>query len=63
MKLDEYVKQTLLDITNGVNEAQIASKLHIAPGYAENEVITTPQMVAFEIVVSVSKEAGGGIRV
>jgi len=63
MKLDEYVKRTLLDITKGVTEAQKVSQLHIAPGFVENEAIITPQMVAFEIAVTVNKEAGGGINV
>jgi len=63
MKLDEYVKQTLLDITNGVAAAQKETHLFIAPGFMEGEVKTAPQMVTFEIVVSVNKEAGGGISV
>jgi len=63
MKLDEYVKQTLLDITNGVTEAQKASQLFIAPGYIENQKVTEPQMVSFEVVVAVSKNAAGGIKV
>lgn len=63
MKLDEYVKQTLLDITNGVEQAQREALLYIAPGTVEGEVRTEPQMVRFEVVVTVSKEAGGGISV
>ena len=63
MKLDEFVKQTLLDITNGVAEAQNQAKLYIAPGHVENKKLTAPQMVKFEVAVTVSKEAGGGISV
>lgn len=63
MKLDEFVKQTLLDITKGVTEAQKASLLHIAPGTVENEVVKTPSTVQFEVEVTVSKEATGGISV
>jgi len=63
MKLDEYVKQTLLDITKGVTEVQKALQLHIAPGTVENEVVTSPQMVSFEIAATVSKEAAGSISV
>ena len=63
MKLDEYVKQTLLDITKGVNEARDSSKLNIAPGYVEGAAQTKPQMVSFEIAVTVNKDAGGGINV
>lgn len=63
MKLEDFVKQTLLDITNGVSEAQKASKLWIAPGQVEGQPQLTPQMVAFEVAVTVSKEGGGGINV
>ena len=45
MKLDEYVKQTLMDITNGVSEAQKESQLYIAPGFVENQKVVAPQMV------------------
>lgn len=63
MKLDEFVKQTLLDITNGVANAQSEAKLFIAPGYVESKKLVAPQMVKFEVAVTVSKEAGGGISV
>ena len=51
MKLDEYVKQTLLDITNGVAEAQSESQLFIAPGRIDQDSVTSPQMVSFELPV------------
>jgi hypothetical protein len=63
MKLDEYVKQTLLDITKGVSEAKNQSELWIAPGYVDGEKVFSAQLVAFEIAVTVSKEGGGGIQV
>ena len=63
MKLDEYVKQTLLDITNGVAAAQKETLLYIAPGLVENERLTSAQLVKFEVGVTVAKEASGGIRV
>jgi hypothetical protein len=63
MKLEDFVKQTLLDITNGVAEAQKSSKLWIAPGKVEGQAQLSPQMVAFEVAVTVSKEGGGGISV
>jgi hypothetical protein len=63
MKLDEFVKQTLLDITNGVAEAQLSTKLYIAPGFVENQKLTSAQMVKFEVAVTVSKETGGGIKI
>jgi hypothetical protein len=63
VKLDEFVKQTLLDITNGVAQAQAEAKLWIAPGMVEGEPRNTPQMVSFEIAVTVNKEGSGGVSV
>jgi len=63
MKLDEYVKQTLLDISNGVASAQNTAQHMIAPRIISNVELTTPQMVSFEVAITVSKEAGGGITV
>ena len=51
MKLDEYFRQTLLDITKGVSAAQTQSSLWIAPGYFNGENVSEPQMVSFEIAV------------
>ena len=63
MKLDEFVKQTLLDITNAVADAQGQAQLFIAPGSVEGRKLETPQMISFEVVVTTSKEAGGGISI
>ena len=63
MKLDEYVKQTLIDITNGVVAAQQETLLYIAPGTVESEQIISPSFVKLEVAVTVSKDANGGISV
>jgi len=63
MKLQEFVKQTLLDIGNGVSDAQNASPLWIAPGLVEGKKVTEPQYVSFEIAVTINKEGGGSISV
>lgn len=63
MKLEEFVTRTLLDITNSVWEARKSSHLAIAPGYVEGTSIVEPQMINFEVAVTTSKEAGGGISV
>jgi hypothetical protein len=47
MKLDEFVKQTLLDITNGVAAAQEETLLYIAPGHVEDKKQTEAQNVQF----------------
>ena len=63
MKLEDFVKQTLLDITNGVANAQKEALLYVASGTVENETQTEPQFVKFEVVVTVNQAAGGGIQV
>lgn len=63
MKLDEFVKQTLLDITNGVVAAQETSKLWIAPGYINGKIIEQAHDVKFEVSVTVATEGGGGIKI
>lgn len=63
MKLEEFVKQTLLDITNGVAAAQEETKLFIAPGVVEGKKVTASQNVSFEIAVTVTGEGNGSISV
>lgn len=63
MKLEEFVKQTLMDITNGVFNAQSESPSSIAPGIVEGVKMTKPQLISFEVAVTTSKEGGGGINI
>lgn len=63
MKLKDFVKQTLVDITNGVSEAQQGAPLWIAPGRVEGEIVTSPQMVFFEVAVTTNTEGSGEISV
>ena len=63
MNLDKFVEQTLLNITNGVARAQEKSLLYIAPGRVEGKIREEGQQVSFEVVVTTSSEAGGGIKI
>lgn len=63
MKLDEFVKQSLLDITNGVVEAQKQSMPCIAPGSISGKSIEQAHNMKFEASVTVSIEDGGRIKV
>ena len=63
MKIDDYVAQTLVDISKGVERAKKEALVGIAPGYVDGEKVFSEQLVTFEIVTTVSKEAGGGIQV
>lgn len=63
MKLDEYIEQTLIDISKGVSEAKKKALVGIAPGYVDGEKVFSAQLIKFEIVVTVEKEGSGGIQV
>jgi len=63
MKLDEFVKQSLLDITKGVADAQETSLLYVASGYVNKIRQDGAQNVKFEVAVTVNAEGGGGISV
>jgi hypothetical protein len=63
MRLEDFVRQTLLDITNAVSDAQAKSRIWIAPGYVDGEKVYALQPVNFDVAVTVSKEGGGGIQV
>ena len=63
MTLEEFVKRTLLEITNGVSAAQLESLVYIAPGTVENETVLEPSLVNFEVSVTVNEDAGGAITI
>ena len=63
MKLDDFVKQALLDITNGVAAAQEETKLFIAPGVIAGQELADGQSVIFEVAVTLNSSGGGGISV
>ena len=63
MKLDEYVEQTLVDISKGVAEAKKKAMVGIAPGYVDGEKVFSAQMIKFEILVTTEKEGSGGVSV
>ena len=63
MDLKDFVRDTLLSITEGVSEAQAKSKLFIAPGTVEGKANLEPQNVTFDVLVVTGIEAGAGIKV
>ena len=63
MKIDEYVAQTLIDISKGVARAKKEALVGIAPGYVDGEKVFKEQLVTFEIVTTVSHEGGGSVSV
>ncbi len=63
MKLDEFVKETLILISSGIEGAQREAVHSIAPGRVDDEIVEEHQTVSFEVAVTVSKDAGGGISV
>ena len=63
MKLDEFVERALLDVANGVLKAQLQSPYWIAPGRVMGKLQTEPQFVDFDVSITTSSEAGGGLTV
>ena len=63
MKLDKFITNALIDITNGIVEAQKQSQLHIAPGSINGKPMLEPHSVKFDLRVAVSREGGGSIDV
>src|SRR5690606_38096003 len=59
MKIDEYVAQTLIDISKGVARAKKDTLIGIAPGYVDGEKVFKEQLVSFEIATTVANEGGG----
>ncbi|MEM9395813.1 MAG: hypothetical protein AAGA38_18305 [Pseudomonadota bacterium] len=59
MNVKDFVKRTLLEITDGVAEAQSKSQLFIAPGMIDGQPAGGAQFVKFEISVAVNKEGNG----
>lgn len=57
--LKSFVKQALLDITNGVDEARNESPVNIAPGYVEGKLQVDAQHIEFDVAVSVEREEKG----
>lgn len=66
MKLEDFVTQTLLDITRGVDKAQKNAPSWIAPGHVIGQTkkeILDPQYISFDVAVTTSKEGGTSINV
>jgi len=61
ISLHDFVKQTLLDITNAVYDARRKAPLSIAPGYVEGKKQLQPQMIesAVQVVASEEKTQNG----
>ena len=52
-----------MSVTEGVFEAKNDAKFWIAPGFVEGNKILEPQLIQFEVGVTVSKEGNGHITV
>ncbi len=63
MKLEKYIEQAILDITNGVAAAQKQSYHWIAPGSLNGKKISDHSSIEFEIAVTVNGEGSGSIDV
>lgn len=63
MTLDEYIEKSLIAIAAGVTNAQQKANVTIAPASIEGKPNFEPQLVKFEVEVTTTKDAGGGINV
>jgi hypothetical protein len=61
--IKDFVRETLIQIVQGVDEARVKSDISIAPAYVEGELKTEGSQVHFEIAVTTSKEVDGGLKV
>jgi hypothetical protein len=57
VKISEFVKEALLEITKGVREAYLEADVTIAAGHIDGKPILTPSEVSFEIFVEVSEQS------
>lgn len=63
MDLKDFVKKALIDITGAIEEAKASSHLAIAPGYVQQNPVTEPQFIEFDVattVVEASNTSGSG---
>lgn len=63
MKLKDYVKEVLLDVSSAVYEAKHEAEIAIAPGSMNDKLNMEPQFVSFSVSVTTNKEGSGGIDV
>ncbi|MDP3426013.1 MAG: hypothetical protein Q8S17_01365 [Humidesulfovibrio sp.] len=63
MRLRDFIKQTLLDITQGVEQAQGEASVWIAPGRVMGKEQLEPSFVSFETAVTISKDGAANIEI
>ncbi|MCV6597340.1 MAG: hypothetical protein OIF40_09695 [Mangrovicoccus sp.] len=63
MKVGDFIRETLLEIIRGVEEAGEQSSTAIAPSSIDEENTREKTSVNFEIQVLVDSKASGGLRV
>jgi hypothetical protein len=63
MRLKDFIKQTLLDITQGVEQAQGEASVWIAPGRVMGKEQLEPLFVSFETAVTISKDGAANIEI
>lgn len=62
MELKDFIEKSLLEILDGVREAQ-KKDIAVAPSSIEGKPIWTERLVNFDIQVAVDKSGTGGIKV
>ena len=61
--IKDFVRDTLLQIVEGVDEARERSKITIAPSFVDGILQNEGSQVRFDLAITTSREADGGIKV
>jgi len=61
--IKDFVRDALLQIVQGVDEARDRSDVSIARSFVEGELRTEGSQVHFELAITTSKEVDGGLKV
>lgn len=61
--IKDFVRDALLQIVGGVDEAREQTDVSIAPSVVEGELQTDASQVRFELSITTSKEVEGGLKV
>jgi hypothetical protein len=63
MKVGDFVRDTLLEVIRGVNEAADSTSTAIAPNDINGERVATGTEIEFEMSVVVDAKSGGQLRI
>jgi hypothetical protein len=63
ISIQEFVRDALLQIVKGVDEARDQTDISIAPSFVEGNLQKLGNSVHFDLSITISKDAKGGLKV